>query len=83
MPVFIVGQGGVAEDTGHGPRTLAIMDGWPLRVPLDTLDIMRPSRGRTKNTHVMYFSPYESEENRKLRAACGTCRSITQFHHYH
>lgn len=50
MPVFIVGQGGVAEDTGHGPRTL------------DTLDIMRPSRGWTKNTHVMYFSPYESED---------------------
>lgn len=55
------------------PRILVAMDGQPLRVPLELLDIMRPHRGGTRNAHVMFIGPLECEANRRLRSVCGAC----------
>lgn len=59
--------------TSLNPRIFAVMDGQPLRLPLEVRDIMRPHRGWATNAHVMFDGPDESEENRKLRAVCGAC----------
>ena len=57
------------------PRLLSILDGSPLQIPFEVVDIMKPPRGGASNAHVMYIGPdphASNGVNTKLRMFCGT-----------
>ncbi|KAH8106395.1 hypothetical protein DFH11DRAFT_1732938 [Phellopilus nigrolimitatus] len=60
------------------PRILGILDGAPLRVPLQQIGILKPERGDPGKAHVMYVGPIEdvpctdseSQDVRRLALVC-------------
>ncbi|OCH83916.1 hypothetical protein OBBRIDRAFT_799527 [Obba rivulosa] len=57
------------------PRILDILAGVPLRVQLDSMDIMKPERGDLERAHVMWIGPsHEGEGARRLKV-------VAQFVH--
>ena len=59
------------------PRIRAVLANNPLRIPLGRLAIMQPDPARA---HVLYVDPdLRSPDGRRLRAVCGTLRSLLFF----
>ena len=60
--------------TSLRPRLVSLLAGNPLRIPLTSLDIMKPERNDVDRAHVCFVGPsekdIESEGGRRLWAVC-------------
>ena len=55
------------------PNILEILANNPLRVALNTMDIMSPDHGDLSKAHVLWLGPSlnANDDTRRLRAVCG------------
>jgi activating signal cointegrator complex subunit 1 len=54
------------------PRIMSILSGYRLRVALDRMDIMKPTRGDLDQAHVLWVGPLlEGADAGRLREVCG------------
>ena len=64
------------------PTILAMLNGSPLNIGLERLDIMPPERGNPERAHVLWVGPdLESDDGKRLIAVCSECSLASTFIH--
>lgn len=57
------------------PKVLEMLEGKPLKIGLERMDIMPPERGNAERAHVLWVGPdIGSEEGKRLTAVCRAYR---------